>query len=375
MSLESRFCLALARARAIAIIAFGAAVGLAGTSAPAAATGKETAKARKATSASVKATRIAKSTRVGKAVAVPARNPGVAARGSRPARVAVAGRSGRAVKVSAVQQRSVVPQRVSIGHAIGLHQVDDPLDLKSAVAVVVDQATGETLYQKNPQAVLPIASITKVMTAMVVLDADLPMDEMLQIGEEDRDLERFTRSRLHVGARLSRREMMSLALMSSENRAAHALCRTYPGGLRKCVAAMNEKARALGMTSARFVEPTGLSSSNVSSAVDLARLVQAAASNPVIRQYSTDAGHVVYVRGRPMEFHSTNSLVQKPGWQVTVQKTGYIAAAGRCLVMQAVIEGRDVVIVLLNSWGKLTRIADAKRVRDWVETSRPFDSG
>ncbi len=248
-------------------------------------------------------------------------------------------------------------------------------DLRSSAFIIVDASDSRVLAARNERQAAPIASITKLMTAMVVLDAHQPMDQMITITAEDvRDTSK-SGSRLAPGVRLSRSDLLHLALMSSENRAAHALCRTYPGGLRKCVAAMNEKARALGMTSARFVEPTGLSSSNVSSAVDLARLVQAAASNPVIRQYSTDAGHVVYVRGRPMEFHSTNSLVQKPGWQVTVQKTGYIAAAGRCLVMQAVIEGRDVVIVLLNSWGKLTRIADAKRVRDWVETSRPFDSG
>jgi D-alanyl-D-alanine endopeptidase (penicillin-binding protein 7) len=168
---------------------------------------------------------------------------------------------------------------------------------------------------------------------------------------------------------------MHLALMSSENRAAHALCRTYPGGDPACVRAMNQKARALGMNSAHFVEPTGLSSANVSSAVDLVKLVRAAAENPVIREFSTDPEHTVYVRGRPMEFRSTNSLVKKPDWQVTVQKTGYIAAAGRCLVMQTIIDGRDVVIVLLNSWGRLTRIGDANRVRDWMETYHPDREG
>jgi D-alanyl-D-alanine endopeptidase (penicillin-binding protein 7) len=163
--------------------------------------------------------------------------------------------------------------------------------------------------------------------------------------------------------------------MSSENRAAHALCRSYPGGLQACVSAMNRKAKSLGMATARFVEPTGLSSANVSSPADLAKLVRAAAANPTIREYSTDPDHTVYVKGRALAFRSTNSLVKKPGWQVTVQKTGYIAEAGRCLVMQAVIDGRDVVIILLNSWGRLTRIGDANRVRDWVESSIPATTG
>ncbi len=248
-------------------------------------------------------------------------------------------------------------------------------NLRSNAFYIVDASDSKVLAARNERSAAPIASITKLMTALVVLDAHQPMDEIITITREDvRDTSK-SGSRLAPGVRLSRSDLMHLALMSSENRAAHALCRSYPGGLRKCVAAMNEKAKSLGMSSARFVEPTGLSSSNVSSAVDLVKLVRAAAANPTIRRYSTDADHVVYVRGRPMEFRSTNSLVEKPGWQVTVQKTGYIAEAGRCLVMQAVIEGRDVVIVLLNSWGKFTRIADAKRVRDWVESSRPFDAG
>jgi D-alanyl-D-alanine endopeptidase (penicillin-binding protein 7) len=163
--------------------------------------------------------------------------------------------------------------------------------------------------------------------------------------------------------------------MSSENRAAHALCRAYPGGQRACVSAMNAKAMALGMRTARFVEPTGLSSENVSSPADLAKLVRAAAGNVTIREFSTDPDHTVQVGGRAVEFRSTNSLVRKPDWDVTVQKTGYIAEAGRCLVMQTVIHGRDVVIVLLNSWGRLTRIGDANRVRDWLESTLPPTAG
>jgi len=163
--------------------------------------------------------------------------------------------------------------------------------------------------------------------------------------------------------------------MSSENRAAHALCRTYPGGMPACVRAMNRKAKSLGMTTARFVEPTGLSNSNVSSPADLAKLVRAAAANSTIREYSTDPDHTVYIKGRPLEYRSTNLLVDKSDWQVTVQKTGYIADAGRCLVMQAVIDGRDVVIILLNSWGRLTRIGDANRIRNWLESSAPPKAG
>ncbi|MFO1406595.1 MAG: serine hydrolase [Steroidobacteraceae bacterium] len=244
-------------------------------------------------------------------------------------------------------------------------------DLRSSAFYIVDAHDSTVLAARNEQKAAPIASITKLMTALVVLESDPKMDEVITISKDDAIATQKSGSRLSPGARLARRDLLHLALMSSENRAAHALCRTYPGGEPACVRAMNQKARALGMQSAHFVEPTGLSSSNVSSAVDLALLVRAAAENPVIREYSTDAEHTVYVRGRPMQFRSTNSLVKKADWQVTVQKTGYIAEAGRCLVMQAIIDGRDVVIVLLNSWGRLTRIGDANRVRDWMETYHP----
>jgi D-alanyl-D-alanine endopeptidase (penicillin-binding protein 7) len=177
-------------------------------------------------------------------------------------------------------------------------------------------------------------------------------------------------SRLASGFRLSRSDLLRLALMSSDNRAAHALCRSYPDGMSACVRAMNQKAAALGMTTARFVEPTGLSSRNVASAVDLARLVLATAENTTIRDFSTAPSHTVYAGRQRLEFRNTNLLVANPAWQVNVQKTGYISEAGRCLVMQAVIDGRPVVIVLLNSTGKLTRIADAKRIRSWMESRR-----
>jgi D-alanyl-D-alanine endopeptidase (penicillin-binding protein 7) len=231
------------------------------------------------------------------------------------------------------------------------------------------------LAARNEQTAVPIASITKLMTALVVLDARQPMNDMVAITRDDVRQTAGSSSRLPAGARLSRSDLVHLALMSSENRAANALCRTYPGGRPACVRAMNRKARALGMTTARFVEPTGLSSDNVSSPIDLAMLVRAAAANPTVRRFSTDPDHTVYINGRALEFRSTNSLVKKPDWQVKVQKTGYNADAGRCLVMQAVIDGRDVVIILLNSWGTLTRIGDANRVRRWLESSAPARAG
>jgi serine-type D-Ala-D-Ala endopeptidase (penicillin-binding protein 7) len=248
-------------------------------------------------------------------------------------------------------------------------------DLRSSAFYIVDESGSKVLAARNEGVAAPIASITKLMTTLVVLEAGQPMDEMIVITRDDLRETPGSSSRLSPGARLSRADLLHLALMSSENRAAHALCRTYPRGMQACVSAMNDKAKSLGMRSARFVEPTGLSSANVSSPADLAKLVRAAAANPTIREYSTDPDHVVYVKGRALEYRSTNSLVKKPDWQVTVQKTGYNADAGRCLVMQAVIDGRDVVIVLLNSWGKLTRIGDANRVRDWMESGNPPSTG
>jgi D-alanyl-D-alanine endopeptidase (penicillin-binding protein 7) len=242
-------------------------------------------------------------------------------------------------------------------------------DLRSSSFYILDESDSKVLASRNEGVAVPIASITKLMTTLVVLEARQPMDEVISITRDDVRGTPGSGSRLAPGYKLSRADLLHLALMSSENRAAHALCRSYPGGEPACVSAMNRKAKSLGMTTAHFVEPTGLSSENVSSPADLARLVRAAAANPTIRQYSTDPDHTVYVKGRPLEFRSTNSLVKKPDWQVTVQKTGYNAEAGRCLVMQAVINGRDVVIVLLNSWGRLTRIGDANRVRDWVEAN------
>jgi D-alanyl-D-alanine endopeptidase (penicillin-binding protein 7) len=248
-------------------------------------------------------------------------------------------------------------------------------DLRSNAFYIFDESGSRVLAARNEGVAAPIASITKLVTTLVVLEAGQSMAEMITITRDDVRETAGSNSRLAPGATLSRADLVHLALMSSENRAAHALCRTYPGGMPSCVRAMNDKAKSLGMRSARFVEPTGLSSDNVSSPADLAKLVRAAAANPTIRQYSTDPDHTVFVRGRPLEYRSTNSLVKKPDWQVRVQKTGYNAEAGRCLVMQAVIDGRDVVIVLLNSWGKLTRIGDANRVRDWVESGSRYPAG
>ena len=244
--------------------------------------------------------------------------------------------------------------------------VRDP-KLKSSSVLVIDQTDSTVLYSRHPDVAAPIASITKLMTALVVLDAKQPLDEMIRITDADRNFLKGDVSRLAVGTTLSRGDLMHLALMSSENRAAHALGNNYPGGTPGLVAAMNAKASQLGMTSAHFVDPTGLSSENVASPEDLSKLVIAASHNPSIREYSTDSHYAVQVRRHMVEFRNTDNLVANPGWNIVVQKTGYIAEAGKCLVMSAVIEGRSVVIVLLDSLGRYTRVADAKRIKSWME--------
>ncbi len=246
--------------------------------------------------------------------------------------------------------------------------IGDP-KLKSGSVLVVDQSDSSVLYSRNSDVAAPIASITKLMTALVVLDAQQPLDEPIQISEADRDLPKAAFSRLTVGTTLTRGDLMHLALMSSENRAAHALGNNYPGGMPAMVAAMNAKARALGMNSAHFVDPTGLSSQNVASPEDLSKLVIAASKNRTIREYSTDRNYAVRVHKHLVEFRNTDNLVANPAWNIIVQKTGYIAEAGKCLVMAAVIEGRSVVIVLLDSFGKYTRVADAQRVKTWMESA------
>lgn len=249
--------------------------------------------------------------------------------------------------------------------------IDDPrrLALLSASALVVDQNNGQALIEKQADTVVPIASISKLMTAMVVLDAKLDMQEVISIGDADVDYLKGTRSRLPVGATMTRETAMLLALMSSENRAAHALGRHYPGGLPAFVQAMNRKAQALGMANSRFEEPTGLSSNNVSTAHDLARMVAAAARYPDIRRFSTTAEAQVELKGRIQGFHNTNALVRSDNWEIGVSKTGYISEAGRCLVMQARVADKPVVIVLLDSNGKMTRVGDAQRIKRWMESA------
>jgi D-alanyl-D-alanine endopeptidase (penicillin-binding protein 7) len=250
-------------------------------------------------------------------------------------------------------------------------------DVRSNMALVIDTAQGVTLYAKHPEKVAPIASITKLMTAMVVLDAQSPLDEAIQVKRADVSPLKHSPSRLPVGARLKRGDLLRVALMASDNRAASALARTYPGGTPACLEAMNRKARQLGMLSTHFTDPTGLSSGNVSSAADLARLVLAASGYPMIREATTSSYHPVRLAsGRVLEFHNSNRLVANKTWDIELSKTGYIDEAGRCLVMKAKIAARPVVIILLDSFGKYTRLGDASRIRKWMEeTSRSPGSG
>lgn len=264
-----------------------------------------------------------------------------------------------------------VPPVLSAGDLAGLNATRDPLALKSNVALVMDQANSKVLFEKNANVALPIASITKLMTAVVVLDAHQDMDEILEVTNDDIDRERNSSSRLRIGSHLSRTNMLHIALMSSENRAASALGRNYPGGLPAFVAAMNAKAKALGMNDTRYVDSTGLSSQNVASARDLARLVVAAQAYPLLCQFSTDQRYVVQPGRYVLQYQNSNHLVANPTWQIGLQKTGYITEAGRCLVMQAKIEGRPIVMVFLDSKGKQSRLADAGRIRKWLEAVKP----
>lgn len=241
--------------------------------------------------------------------------------------------------------------------------------LQSTSVLVQDQITGAALYEKNSSSVVPIASISKLMTAMVALDAQPNLADVLTIAEEDVDTLKGTHSRLRVGTRLTREEMLNLALMSSENRAASALSRYYPGGREAFVAAMNRKCQELGLSDTQFADPTGLTASNVSSARDLAKLVAAAYQYPLIREFTTAAERQVIVLGRPQMFRNTNSLVKSPHWEIGLSKTGYINEAGKCLVMQTWINQKPTIIVLLDSWGKMTRIGDANRIKRWVESA------
>jgi serine-type D-Ala-D-Ala endopeptidase (penicillin-binding protein 7) len=274
-------------------------------------------------------------------------------------------------KKAAPRKRARVhaPPRPSFGQIYGLHATDDALDLKSSVALVIDQDTDEVLFSKNPEAVLPIASITKLMTALVVTEAALPLDEMLVVSQDDVSATAGSRSRLAAGTTLTRGEMLHLSLMASENRAAHVLGRSYPGGIERFVADMNAKARSLGMSDTRYVEPTGLSPNNQSSAQDLTRLVRAADQHPIIRELSTRLDTAVAVGRRMVQFRNTNGLVRNPEWEIGLQKTGFISAAGRCVVMQTQMAGRKLIMVLLDSAGKYSRIGDAERLRNWITSS------
>ena len=272
-----------------------------------------------------------------------------------------------------VYQRLITaaPAMPTMGDLAGLSATHDPLDLKSNVALVLDQANSEVLFEKNSNVALPIASITKMMTGLVVVEANQDMDEVLTVTDADVDREKFSSSRLRVGAQLTRANMLHIALMSSENRAASALGRNYPGGKPAFVEAMNAKARELGMTDTHYVDSSGLSKMNVASARDLAKLAMAAYQHPMLRQFSTDSKAIVEANGRPMQFGTTNHLVASPDWAIGLQKTGFINEAGRCLLMQAVIEGRSVIMVFLDSKGKQSRTADAGRMRTWLQALKP----
>jgi D-alanyl-D-alanine endopeptidase (penicillin-binding protein 7) len=265
------------------------------------------------------------------------------------------------------------PMRASFGQMAGLHATSDALGLHSSVALVVDQDTQEVLFSKNDHAVLPIASLTKLMTGLVIAEANLPMDERIRITQADVDTEKGSSSRLAVGTELSRGDLMHLSLMSSENRAAHALGRTFPGGMDVFVARMNQRARSLGMTDTRYVEPTGLSSRNQSSANDLAVLAAKAYNEPMLRELSTSQGREVAVGSRTLQYNNTNGLIKNPQWDIGLQKTGYISEAGRCLVMQAQVAGRKLIMVFLDSTGKFSRLGDAERVRKWLEQKSSMD--
>jgi serine-type D-Ala-D-Ala endopeptidase (penicillin-binding protein 7) len=273
----------------------------------------------------------------------------------------------RAAKLAALAASPPEPPRVSLGQAIGLHAVVDPADLRSSVALAVDSRTGKTLFEKNAQAVLPIASITKLMTAMVVLDAKQSMGEPLEISSSDVDLEKNSRSRLRTGSVLNRGELLQLALMASENRAANALGRYYPGGTDAFVAAMNRKAKSIQMEDSQFFDATGLSSRNMSNARDLVQLVKRAGDYPVIRQFSTASELTVDTGFRMISFKNTNRLIENPDWEISLSKTGYISEAGNCLVMHTRVNDQPVVMVFLDAVGRYTRFADALRLRTYLE--------
>jgi D-alanyl-D-alanine endopeptidase (penicillin-binding protein 7) len=254
--------------------------------------------------------------------------------------------------------------------SVGFAQAQDvrKIALRSSSALVQDAETGEVVIGKNTDAVVSIASITKLMTAMVILDHGLDLDEEIVLGREDAVRMKGSRSRLRTGLSLTRGDLLLVALMASDNRAAAALGRSFPGGIEEFVDAMNAKAAQLEMEETRFVEPTGLSPANVSTASDLAKLVSAAHEYPLIREYSTKSRATVRASGRPLSYGNTNHLVRSKYWDIELSKTGYISEAGRCLVMQVRLAEKDLIVVLLDSWGKQSRIGDANRIRKWLES-------
>ena len=259
-------------------------------------------------------------------------------------------------------------RKVAISHPEQWQDVRH-LAVQSGSVLVIEQGGGDPLFQKNATTVVPIASITKVMTAMVVLDSAPNLQAPITISDEVVDYLRGSRSRLKVGSVLPRETALLLALMSSENRAANALARHYPGGMDAFLAAMNRKAKSLGMMNTHFDDPTGLTSSNVSTAYDLAKMVGAAHRYPLIREFSTTSDAKVDVGGRELDYRNTNQLVKSSTWDIGLSKTGYIHEAGKCLVMQARVADKPVVIVLLDSAGKLTRVGDANRIKRWIESA------
>lgn len=310
--------------------------------------------ARKAAVMKIKHSRVVKQVKVS------------AARAQRPTPAAMAMEAPK-MRSGRVLHANIAPTRYPAGDAVGLGVTADALGLKSNAVMVIDQNTQEVLFNKNGTAVLPIASLTKLMTGLVITDAGLAMEERITITDEDVDTLKGSSSRLAVGTTLTRGELMHLALMSSENRAAHALGRTFPGGVHAFVQVMNAKAKLLGMGDTQYVDPTGLSPRNQSSAKDLATLAGEAYHRPIIRDLSTSTGYEVDTGRRTLQYRNTNRLVSNPHWEIGLQKTGYISEAGRCLVMQAKVAGRELIMVFLDSAGKLTRLADAERVRHWME--------
>lgn len=341
-------------------VAFGAAVGVptlataASTEAPAGTHGKAKHHPHDAA-----AKKVARSTRNG------AVHASSTVRGKHVLHTAVASevpRARRGRRHGGVHQVAFAPA----AHAFNLQEMHDGPALRSSVAYVIDENTASPLIDKNSSAVVPIASISKLMTAMVTLDAKLPLDDMMMVTDEDRDYEKGSGSRLSVGSKLSREDMLHIALMSSENRAAAALSRYYPGGRPAFIVAMNKKAHDLGMLDTHFDDPTGLNFHNVSSAHDLVKMVEAAYKYPLIRQFSTAQSYEVNTGRARLQYNSSNALVHSAAWDIGLQKTGFINEAGECMVMQTTIQSRPVVIVLLDSVGKYSRVADAQRVRNWL---------